>query len=189
MGCGPFTQSHKLLQLTGASVTQQLVLLDPLMRQYLGQVPKCRFRNPRVTTGNFATVSDEVVLLASGGEVLMDGALVPRVRNDGQGEGHNSSESFAYHAGSFYSLAYKSVFLLPSAIDQGTGLAWARRFSSGPKSHHGHVHQESPTGSRDRRGGPPPPSLPFSPPNPDIAWFKVPCHLQELPPSGSRPRR
>jgi len=63
----------------------------------------------------------------------------------------------------FTSLLMNPVFVLPSAIDPEIGLAWARRFSSGPKSHHGHVHQESPAGSRDRRGGPPPPSFPFSP--------------------------
>ena len=35
---------------------------------------------------------------------------------------------------------------------------------------------------------PPPPSLPFSPPNPDFAWFQAPCHLFQLAPV-SRQRR
>jgi len=101
VGCGPFTQSHKLLQLTEARVTQQLVLLDPLMEQYLVQVPTCRYRNAKETKANFPTVSGEIVLLASGGETIIDGALIPRMRNDKHGSGPNRGETFAYNAGLF----------------------------------------------------------------------------------------
>jgi len=81
IGCGPFTQSYQLFKKTRAVITKELVLLDPLMEDYLSNVKNCRYLTMARALSNFDSLASgaNLVLLHAGGEAIVDGALVSRI--------------------------------------------------------------------------------------------------------------